>query len=122
MWDELKGSDNIVRTLQWTARVEGSDQYTTSKNAMTLSQYLGRGVVSRGRMTISTGLDTNVAEHPYLHNDVDLQTVIQGIKNLQAALNVIPNISWVLPPPNTTVESFVNNVSYLPLLSGPKDE
>lgn len=110
MWDELKGSDNIIRTLQWTARVEGSDQYTTSKNAMTLSQYLGRGVVSRGRMTISSGLDTNVAEHPYLHNEVDKQTVIQGIKNLQAALNVIPNISWVLPPPNTTVESFINNV------------
>lgn len=111
MWDELKGSDNIVRTLQWTARVEGSDQYTTSKHAMTLSQYLGRGVVSRGRMAISSGLDTNVAEHPYLHNDVDKQTVVQGIKNLQAALNVIPNISWVLPPPNTTVESFINNVS-----------
>ena len=119
MWDELRGSDNIVRTLQWTARVEGSDAYTTSKNAMTLSQYLGRGVVSRGRMTITNGLETNVAEHPYLHNDVDKQTVIQGIKNLQAALNIIPNISWVLPPPNTTVESFVNNVRYpLPFIVG----
>ncbi|EAA28998.1 cellobiose dehydrogenase [Neurospora crassa OR74A] len=114
MWDELKGSDNIIRTLQWTARVEGSDQYTTSKHAMTLSQYLGRGVVSRGRMAISSGLDTNVAEHPYLHNDVDKQTVIQGIKNLQAALNVIPNLSWVLPPPNTTVESFINNMIVSP--------
>ena len=39
---------------------------------MTLSQYLGRGVVSRGRMTITPGLDTNVYEHPYLHNDLSV--------------------------------------------------
>ena len=32
MWDEIKGSDGIVRTLQWTARVEGNDQITPSKS------------------------------------------------------------------------------------------
>jgi hypothetical protein len=78
---------------------------------MTLSQYLGRGVVSRGRMTITPGLATAVTEHPYLHNAGDKEAVIQGIKNLQAALNVIPNITWVLPPPNGTVEDYVNGVS-----------
>lgn len=62
-------------------------------------------------MTISTGLDTQVFQHPYLHNAVDKEAVIQGIKNLQAALNVIPNLTWVLPPANTTVEQFVNSVS-----------
>ncbi|KAK3682195.1 hypothetical protein B0T22DRAFT_278809 [Podospora appendiculata] len=113
-WDEIKGSDGIVRTLQWTARVEGNDQITPSKNAMTLSQYLGRGVVSRGRMTISSGLDTQVFEHPYLHNAVDKETVIQGIKNVVEALSVIPNITWVLPPPNTTVEAFVNGMIVSP--------
>ncbi|KAK0615074.1 cellobiose dehydrogenase [Bombardia bombarda] len=114
MWDEIKGSDNIVRTLQWTARVEGNDQVTKSLNAMTLSQYLGRGVVSRGRMTITSSLDTNVFEHPYLHNAVDKEAVIQGIKNMQAALNVIPNLTWVLPPANTTVEQFVNGMIVSP--------
>lgn len=77
---------------------------------MTLSQYLGRGVVSRGRMTITPGLVTTVSQHPYLHDEADKEAVIQGIKNVQAALNVIPNITWVLPPPGTTVEDFVNNV------------
>ena len=79
---------------------------------MTLSQYLGRGVVSRGRMTITSGLATAVTEHPYLHNKGDLEAVIQGIKNVQSALNVIPNITWVLPPPNGTVEDYVNSVCF----------
>jgi cellobiose dehydrogenase (acceptor) len=78
---------------------------------MTLSQYLGRGVVSRGRMTISPGLATVVSTAPYLHNDGDLEAVIQGIKNVQNALNIIPNLTWVLPPPNGTVEDYVNGVS-----------
>lgn len=30
-WDEIKGSDGIVRQLQWTARVEGNDAITASK-------------------------------------------------------------------------------------------
>jgi cellobiose dehydrogenase (acceptor) len=77
---------------------------------MTLSQYLGRGVVSRGRMTITSGLATAVTEHPYLHNAGDLEAVIQGIKNVQAALSPIPGLEWVLPPPNGTVESYVNGV------------
>lgn len=29
-WDEIKGSDGIVRQLQWTARVEGNDAITAS--------------------------------------------------------------------------------------------
>jgi cellobiose dehydrogenase (acceptor) len=86
---------------------------------MTLSQYLGRGVVSRGRMTITPGLATAVTEHPYLHNAGDKEAVIQGIKNLQAALNVIPNITWVLPPPNGTVEDYVNGVSPTPFFTVP---
>ena len=78
---------------------------------MTLSQYLGRGVVSRGRMTITSNLDTAVSTHPYLHNEGDKEAVIKGIQNLVNALSVIPNITFILPPKNTTVESFVNNVS-----------
>jgi cellobiose dehydrogenase (acceptor) len=78
---------------------------------MTLSQYLGRGVVSRGRMAITPSLDTVVAEAPYFHNAGDKEAVITGIKNLMAALNVIPNITWVLPPPDGTVEEYVDSVS-----------
>ncbi|AEO64604.1 06cbdded-7847-4769-a7b4-f9d23bb02f56 [Thermothielavioides terrestris] len=114
MWDQVTPSDGIVRQLQWTCRVEGDSHYTNSTHAMTLSQYLGRGVVSRGRMTISPGLATVVSTAPYLHNDGDLEAVIQGIKNVQNALNIIPNLTWVLPPPNGTVEDYVNGLLVTP--------
>ncbi|KAK4239955.1 cellobiose dehydrogenase [Achaetomium macrosporum] len=114
MWEEVTPSDGIVRQFQWTARVEGDSRQTNSTHAMTLSQYLGRGVVSRGRMAITPSLDTVVAEAPYLHNAGDKEAVIQGIKNLMAALNVIPNITWVLPPPNGTVEDYVNSLPVTP--------
>ncbi|KAK0701518.1 hypothetical protein B0T21DRAFT_300280 [Apiosordaria backusii] len=114
VWEEVTPSDGIPRQFQWTARVEGDTRITTSPHAMTLSQYLGRGVVSRGRMTITPGLATAVSEHPYLHNAGDKEAVIAGIKKLQAALNVIPNITWVLPPPTGTVEDYVNGLPVSP--------
>ncbi len=77
---------------------------------MTMSQYLGRGVVSRGRMTINQLLSTEVSLHPYLHNDFDKEAVIVGIKNIKAALSNIPNLTWIQPTANTTVEDFVNKV------------
>ncbi|KAI1142024.1 carbohydrate-binding module family 1 protein [Hypoxylon sp. FL0543] len=112
-WDEIKGDDGVVRQLQWTARVEGSDG-TPSGSAMTMSQYLGRGAKSRGRMTITKALTTVVSTLPYLQDKNDVQAVIQGIKNLQAALANVKNLTWTYPPSNTTVEDFVNNmlVSY----------
>ncbi|KAL2258798.1 hypothetical protein VTK26DRAFT_7745 [Humicola hyalothermophila] len=114
MWEEVTPSDGIARQFQWTARVEGDSRQTNSTHAMTLSQYLGRGVVSRGRMTITSGLATQVSEHPYLHNEGDKEAVIQGIKNLMEAINVVPNITWVLPPPNSTVEDYVDNLLVSP--------
>jgi len=114
MWDEVTPSDGIVRQFQWTSRVEGDSSKTNSTHAMTLSQYLGRGVVSRGRMAITPGLTTVVAEHPYLHNDGDLEAVIKGIKNIVNSLSAIPNITWVLPPPNSTVEDYVNGLVVSP--------
>lgn len=78
---------------------------------MTMSQYLGRGSVSRGRMTITPNLDTVVTTAPYLHDEGDKQAVIQGLKNLKAALSGIQNLTWVVPPANQTIEDFVNGVS-----------
>ncbi|KAI1463091.1 carbohydrate-binding module family 1 protein [Daldinia caldariorum] len=112
-WDEIKGDDGVVRQLQWTARVEGSAG-TPNGYAMTMSQYLGRGAKSRGRMTITKALTTVVSTVPYLQDKNDVQAVIQGIKNLQAALANVEGLTWTYPPSNTTVEDFVNNmlVSY----------
>lgn len=81
---------------------------------MTMSQYLGRGASSRGRMTITPSLDTVVTVPPYLHDDFDREAVIQGIKNLQAALSGIKDLKWIVPSPNITVEDFVNNMDRSP--------
>ncbi|KAI0971401.1 fungal cellulose binding domain-containing protein [Xylaria arbuscula] len=112
-FDEVTGADGIVRQLEWTSRVEGSDG-TTDGHAMTMSQYLGRGAVSRGRMTITQSLSTVVSTLPYLHDENDVQAVIQGIENLQNALKNVANLTWTQPPPNTTATDYVNNlvVSY----------
>ncbi|KAH6659192.1 fungal cellulose binding domain-containing protein [Truncatella angustata] len=112
-WDEITGADGIVRQLQWTARVEGSDGIANG-NSMTMSQYLGRGATSRGRMTITSDLSTIVSTLPYLNDKNDVQAVIQGIKNLQAALSNVKNLTWEYPTASETVEDFVNNmvVSY----------
>ncbi|KAI1373926.1 carbohydrate-binding module family 1 protein [Hypoxylon crocopeplum] len=112
-WDEIKGDDGIVRQLQWTARVEGSAG-TPNGFAMTMSQYLGRGAKSRGRMTITKALTTVVSTLPYLQDENDVKAVIQGIRNLQAALANIEGLTWTYPPSNITVDDFVSTmiVSY----------
>ncbi|KAI7785464.1 carbohydrate-binding module family 1 protein [Diaporthe eres] len=112
-WDQIVGADGITRQLQWTARVEGSDG-TPNGKAMTMSQYLGRGAVSRGRTTITSGLSMVVSTLPYLQDKNDVAAVIQGIKNLQASLKSVANLTWTYPDPSTSVEDFVNNmvVSY----------
>ncbi len=80
---------------------------------MTMSQYLGRGTVSRGRMTITRRLDTFVALPPYLHDDLDKDAVIKGIESLQEALKNVPNLTWITPPPNMTVTDYVNSVGLI---------
>ncbi|KAH9908303.1 fungal cellulose binding domain-containing protein [Xylariomycetidae sp. FL2044] len=112
-WDEITGDDGVVRQLQWTARVEGS-LGADNGNTMTMSQYLGRGSKSRGRMTITQALTTIVSTVPYLQDEGDVQAVIQGIKNLQASLAGVPDLQWLFPSPDTTVEDYVNDmlVSY----------
>ncbi|QKX62083.1 uncharacterized protein TRUGW13939_09239, partial [Talaromyces rugulosus] len=109
-WDEIEGADGIVRQLQWTSRVEGSDG-TADGNAMTMSQYLGRGATSRGRMTITAGLNTVVSTLPYLQDENDIQAVIQGIVNLQSALENVANLTWTYPPANESVTDFVNDMT-----------
>ncbi|KAK3369187.1 cellobiose dehydrogenase-like protein [Lasiosphaeria ovina] len=112
-WEEIKGADGIVRQLQWTARVEGSFD-TPNGHAMTMSQYLGRGATSRGRMTITPGLGTVVSDVPYLKDANDKAVVIQGLVNLQNALKNVKGLVWQYPNATTSAADYVNNmvVSY----------
>lgn len=79
-------------------------------DAMTMSQYLGRGQVSRGRTTITSGLSMSVSTQPFFHDDGDKEAVIQGIKNLQAALANVTDLVWVRPEPGQTAEDYVDSL------------
>ena len=78
---------------------------------MTISQYLGQGSTSKGRLTITSGLTMTVSDPPYLKTQADIDAVVQGIKNLQAALAGNSDIEVVYPSSNQTVEDFLSAVS-----------
>ncbi len=111
MWEEVTGPDGIVRQMQWTSRVEGSNGIPNG-NAMTLSLYLGRGAVSRGRTTIGKGLNMVVSALPYGDAN-DLAAVAVAIDHMVSALKNIPNITWNLPPPGTSGAQYLASVSSL---------
>ncbi|KAL5351186.1 hypothetical protein ACLOAV_003037 [Pseudogymnoascus australis] len=108
-WDVIPGADGIARQLQWTARVEGSLGEENGKT-MTLSQYLGRGAKSRGRLNILKDLTMAVSKVPYLQDKNDVAAVIKGIENLQKALGGVKNLTWLQPAPNVTPTDYVNNM------------
>ncbi|GFF94128.1 cellobiose dehydrogenase [Aspergillus udagawae] len=108
-FDEIRGTDGITRQIQWTARMEGGHD-TPDNHAVTMSQYLGRGSTSRGRMTITANLDTVVSTLPYLRDQHDVDAVIQGIVNLQNALKRV-GLNWTYPAPNITAAEFVNTMA-----------
>ncbi|KAH6663555.1 fungal cellulose binding domain-containing protein [Plectosphaerella plurivora] len=107
-FDEIKGSDGRVRQLQYTARMEGS-LGEEDPDLITISQYLGRGATSRGRMTITPGLITEVSTVPYLRNSLDEEAVIRGLETLKRSLANVPNLQWVHPAPNETPTDYVKN-------------
>ncbi|CAK7198034.1 hypothetical protein SEUCBS139899_000692 [Sporothrix eucalyptigena] len=108
-WESIRGTDGGIRHLQWQARVEGS-----TNTSMTITQYLGTGSVSRGRMTITKRLDTFVSTPPYLHDDFDKEAVVRGIENLVKTLSNVANLTWIRPAPNVTVVDYVNSIPAKP--------
>ena len=104
-WDTVVGADQITRQFQYTARVEGN-----TNQSMTISQYLGRGAVSRGRATITSGLDMTVGTLPYLRDQNDLAAVITALERVITALQTDPQITITVPPANQTVSDYVNSL------------
>lgn len=107
-WEEITGPDGIVRHMQWQARVEGSNGIPNGQS-MTLSLYLGRGEVSRGRTTIQKGLNMMVSTLPY-GDPNDLATVAIAIDNMVNALKTVPNITWNLPPPGVSGADYLKTI------------
>ena len=104
-WDTVAGADNITRQFQYTARVEGD-----TNKSMTISQYLGRGAVSRGRLTITNGLDMTVSTLPYLRDSNDLDAVVTALTRVIDALQTDPQITVTVPSSNQTVAEYVNSI------------
>lgn len=75
---------------------------------MTMSQYLGRGATSRGRMTITPSLTTVVSDVPYLKDANDKEAVIQGIINLQNALKNVEGLTWNFPNASISAREYVD--------------
>jgi len=75
-----------------------------------MSQYLGRGSTSRGRMTIRQGLDTFVSDAPYLKDPNDKLAVIAGIESIRKALSGYPNLEWKFPTSNQTTQDYVDGI------------
>lgn len=128
-FDEITATDGAVRQLQWTARVEGGhgikgnskssskkleSRTDSASDTMVLSQYLGRGSTSRGRITITSGLTMTVSDPPFLKTADDKAAVIEGIKHLQTALAKDSKITWLYPTTNQTIEDFVDAVRIEP--------
>jgi len=111
-WENIKGSDGIERSIQWTARVEGPGGNDTS--SLTISQYLGRGTTSRGALSINGALNIVVSKSPYLQNDGDTSAVIAGIKSMMAAIKKNPKIEFQVPAAGQTVEQYVASLPKTP--------
>lgn len=105
-WQEITGADGIVRSLQYTARVEGSHDIESNKS-ISISQYLGRGAIGRGRTTITSGLNMIVDTVPYLQDEEDLAAVATGIDMLKEHLSTDPSIEIVFPPPGQSTADFL---------------
>jgi cellobiose dehydrogenase (acceptor) len=107
-WQEFKGTDGIVRQLHYTARVEAS-QGVDSDKAISISQYLGRGSVGRGRTTITAALNMVVSEVPYLKTEQDVAAVKKGLESIISTLGADPAIKVVAPPAGQTIDQYLAN-------------
>lgn len=77
---------------------------------MTLTNYLGTGSVSRGKLSINNQLRTIVSQSPYLNNAADKAAVVASIQSLRDSLSKVSGIQWVRPTASQATDAFVNSV------------
>lgn len=107
-WEVITANDGSQRQLQWTARVEGGHDIEAN-TSMVLSQYLGRGKTSRGRITITPSLTMTISEQPFVNTPGDIAAIVQGIKNLKEVVAKSPKLTMKFPTSTESVEDFVAN-------------
>lgn len=107
-WESFVGTDGIARQLQWTIRAEGS-LGESGPTMVTMSQYLGTGVVSRGRMTIASNLGMQISTSPFLNNNADKDVVIRGVQSIMNAASGKNGITFLHPAAGVSAKDYVNN-------------
>lgn len=75
-----------------------------------MSMYLGRGAKSRGRMTITSALNTVVSTNPYLNNENDEEAIIIALQNLLDSLSGVEDLEWQEPAPDVSAREYIENV------------
>jgi cellobiose dehydrogenase (acceptor) len=113
-WETIKGTDGVDRAFQWTARVEGPGANDTRH--LTISNYLGRGSVGRGALSINGALNMQVTTSPYLAAQADTDAVVASLKSMIKAIQKNPAIEVTVPPAGTTIEAYVASVRCFPLI------
>ncbi|KAI1467582.1 putative cellobiose dehydrogenase [Daldinia caldariorum] len=108
-WEIIPGADGIDRHLHWQARVDGS-----RRTSMMITQYLGTGSTSRGRMVITPQLNTRVSVPPYLRDVNDKEAIIEGLERVRKYFAPISNLTWVRPTSSQTSKQFVDSIPVIP--------
>ncbi|GAB7347430.1 hypothetical protein MBLNU459_g4350t2 [Dothideomycetes sp. NU459] len=115
-WESTVGSDGYYRQLQWTARVSSSLGIQDDGHAMTLSNYLGLGQVSRGRTTIDTNLNMVVSTSPSISQNVDDRAaIVKGLDDLRAALSNVTGLSFLSPTADVAAGDYVDSTTHAPV-------
>ena len=78
---------------------------------MGLAQALGRGAVSRGRITIDQNLFVNVTTAPYLHDENDFSAVVESYTKMVEIVKKIPGATLLVPPPDVDPRAYLESVS-----------
>ncbi|PBK88877.1 cellobiose dehydrogenase flavo protein-like protein [Armillaria gallica] len=112
-WRSYEGDDGVTRWLQGTAR-PGAASLTTSMDynetqIFTITAYLSTGITSRGRIGIDSSLTARTIEDPWLQNDFDKNTLIQGISDIVNSIGNVSGLTMIMPDDTTTVEEYINN-------------
>lgn len=80
---------------------------------MTITQYLGTGSQSRGRLTINRLLNMQASTPPYLRDAGDRAAVVAGLARVQDYFAKVPDLTWIRPGPNETAAHYVDSVRFL---------
>lgn len=108
-WETFKGRDGITRSVQWSARAEGS-LGTTGEHTITLASNLGTGMTSKGKMTINPDLTMSVAVQPHLRSEHDVEAIINAVSSLVNDLNASgTGITFDFPANGMDAESYVRS-------------